>query len=81
MSITAGPADVRDESVQVRKQLGELPAANGSDYRQSLSSAPGVPPASSYPESWPKTFLLKFMKQLKKQKQLMKAKHWALEGH
>lgn len=31
VSVTAGPADVRAETVQVKKQTGELPTANGSD--------------------------------------------------
>lgn len=80
MSITAGPGDVRDEPVQIRKQLGELPAANGSDYRQSPSSAPRNHQSTATLKVGPR-LLLKLMKQLKKQKQLMKAKNWALEEH
>lgn len=54
-SIAADPADVRAEPVQVRKQIGELPTINGSDYRHSPSSPPEKISANSYPESWPKT--------------------------
>lgn len=58
---------------QVRKQLGELPAANGSDYRQSPSSARRNHQPTATLKAGPR-LLLKLMKQLKKQKQLIKAK-------
>lgn len=75
VSIASGFANVKTEPVQARKQIGEMPTANWSDYRQSPSSLPEKTPANSYPER----LLLKLMKQLKKQKQLMKAKNWAPE--
>lgn len=47
VSITADPAGIRIETVQVKKQNGEQPSANGSDYSQSPSSPPGKTPANN----------------------------------
>lgn len=55
VSTTAAPTDVRAEPVQVKKRMGELPTATGSDSSWAPSSPLEETPASSSPESWPRT--------------------------